>query len=216
MPNLTRTTVTLPPITLRSRCGICQLFHTDPKLFDELNEKLLGGVPYKTIIAWLKQRKVRVVQSSLWRHREKHLLPAFRDALEIERYASAFAHATAGQDNITIASVLLRVLAAKIFDALPGVSLRDIGKVETLKLLHATIQLAQTIAYADRTAADSALKAEELELKKLRLAKSKEELATLAVEWLRKELGERPDLVEHLREQLALPAAKGGGANVPA
>jgi len=207
MPNLARTTVVLPPITLRSRCGICQLFHTHPALFDALNEKLLGGVAYKHIISWLHKAGIRVVQSSLWRHREKHLLPFFRDALEIERHAAAFSAATAGQDNITIAGVLLRVLAAKVVEALPNLSLTKLKEIEALKLIHATIELAQTIAYADRTAADSALKAEELELKKLRLAKSKEELAAVAVDWLRKELAGRPDLVEHLRDQLALPSA---------
>lgn len=205
MPNLAQTTITLPPITLRSRCQVCQLYHKDPALFDALNEKLLGGVPYKTIIAWLQRKGVKVVQSSLWRHREKHLLPHFQDALLIERTATALAHATAGQENITIAGVVLRILASKIHEALSSLSIEDIQKLDALDLIKASTQLAQTIAYADRTAADSALKAEELELKKLRLAKSKEELAALAVEWLRKELVGRPDLLQHMREQLALP-----------
>jgi hypothetical protein len=207
--NLATTTITLPPIALRSRCAICQLWHADPALFDDLNEKLLGGFGQTKLLAWLKTKGFRTNQTSLSRHKNKHLQPYFNDAIEILQTARAIATTTGGMENITLAGVILRVLAAKVHDAVSDITPGNIGKLDTLDLMKMATKLAEAIAMADRTAADSALKAEELELRKLRLAKSKEELAALAVDWLRKELAGRPDLVEHLREQLALPVPAG-------
>jgi len=206
MPNLVTTTISLPPIRLSSRCAICGIWETKPALFDEINEKLLGGVGQTKIVAWLRAKhKFRTNQNSLSRHLNRHLMPYFEDALLIERTALAIAQATGSQSTMSLAGVILRILASKIHDALGGLDLKRIKNLDPLDLMKAATALASTIAYADRAASDSALKAEELELRKLRLAKSKEELAALAVDWLRKQLAGRPDLVEHLRAQLALP-----------
>lgn len=199
------TVVSVPLFPLQHRCKACRLCRSHPALFDELTRRLLEAQERKAVIAWLKREGVSLDEKCLSRHYQRHMLPYFQSALEIERRLEAEQKVLGTEGAVNIASVIARTLAMRVLDIIETIPLENMAKGADANFLREINRLAGTIAQIDAQASDSRLKDKLLELRTLEVAQKTGRLEELAARWLMTQLKDRPDLAKHIIDELDLP-----------
>ena len=200
--------VSVPKFPLEHRCKACRLCHTHPALFDELTRRLLEARPRNGIIAWLKREGVSLDEKCLSRHYQRHMLPHFQAALEIERRLEAEQKVLGTEGAVNIASVLSRTLAMRALDIIEKIPLEAMAKGADANFLRELNRLCATIAQIDAQGAQARLSEKMLELRTLEVAQKTGRLEELAARWLMNKLKGRPDLAHHIIDELGLPRPK--------
>jgi len=210
------TEVQVPIFPLRSQCSICKLYREDPDLFEEVTRRLLTGVEQKKIVAWLAKKGKRVTNKSLSRHYNRHMLPYFQEALEVERRLRAEFLALGHEGAATIASALARSLAMRALSIVNDIDFEKLAKDAKPDFLRELNNLARTIAQIDNHAADAQLKEKLVQLRALELDYKAGNLDRVAARWVLMRLKDRRQVALQVIELLDLPMPSQDMKQLPA
>jgi len=200
-----RTEVQVPLFPLEHRCKICRLCHAQPAIFDEITRRLIQAEPRKKIIAWLESEGVKLSEKNLERHYHRHMLPFFREALEVERRLQAEMKAIGTSRSVSIASALARGAAMRLLETLTKIDFNQLAKEADAILIREISGAARAVADIDAKAADILLKEKMVQLRALELDFRAGELDRVAARWILMRLKERPAIARQVLRLLELP-----------
>ncbi len=200
-----RTTVEVPLFPLEHRCKVCLLAHTHPEVFDELTRRLLNAQKRSTILTWLKRQGITLTERGLSRHYQRHMLPYYKEALEVERRLRAEMATIGTEGSATIASALARSLAMRALTAATLIDFEALAKEADPKLIRELSGLARTIAQIDALAADARLKEKLVQLRAIEVDLKGNRLDEAAARWILMRLQERPAVARQVLDLLGLP-----------
>ncbi len=203
--SMMRTEVLVPLFPLQHRCKVCRLAQSHPEISDELTRRLLEARKRKDIVSWLKRNGISINEKGLSRHYQRHMLPYFREALEVERRLRAEMNVLDGDTSASIASALARTLAMRGLTAASAIDMDALAENADPDTLRELANLAKVVAQIDSMAADRRLKEKLVQIRQIELELKSGNLEKAAVRWLMLRLQDRPAVARQVIEMLDLP-----------
>jgi len=198
-------TFELPPFQLSTRCSLCNLWNTNRDLFHQLTEMIICGTQARILREFLYERGVRVHDTTIYVHKNKHVYPDLQRALQVENQVRAMGRMAGALAPLDSAQFLLRTLVAKLMPVVENLSVTNLGELKDPKIekvISKCSQLAQALSFSQKCAADIAVKQQQLFIQRISAAKARGELIDAALDYLEATLEKRPDLIEAVREAL--------------
>jgi len=201
-------TISVPRFPLQQRCKVCRVQGTHPEVFDELTARLLTAEPRKHLVIWLAKQGVKLSLQGLSMHYQRHLLPYWGEALEVQRRLEIEAERLGQVDSGSIASALALSLAMRGFDAVHEINFAKLGRNANPKLIDSLSRLAETIAKVSSLQTDARLKQEMLKLRQLELIRKSGDLDQVAGAIIEQALRDHPALAQQVKDALASGKAR--------
>jgi hypothetical protein len=208
-----RTEISLPIFPLEHRCSICQIYHQDAVVFEELTHRLLLAHKRPEIMEWLKSAGFPTSERALYRHYSRHVRPYVSEVLVAERRVRAQIKALEGMPQEEIASALSRSLASQALVAMQAINLsgllsRATDADEATGIVIALTKLSKSLADIEHTRAQIDLNTQLVELRKLEVEQKIGALDQRSIRQIEAALREYPDLARQVRNALAASKAE--------